>query len=160
MATGNITGAGYQRAALRTLPEKVKPIQGKDALMVNLIFGLEGEFGEMIDQFKKQIFHGHHLDRLHLQEELGDVLWYLVNIATVHNLSLMEIMADNVAKLQRRYPDGFSQEASQNRDTTAETAARLDRAMERGDETRDFQQGKFPPRLPGSPGSSAKIKDD
>ena len=39
--------------------------------------GLAGESGEVADTIKKVLYQGHHLDILHIVEELGDVLWYL-----------------------------------------------------------------------------------
>jgi len=46
---------------------------------------------------------------------LGDVLWYLAEAATAAGLDLGEIANQNVQKLIKRYPDGFSQENSINR---------------------------------------------
>jgi hypothetical protein len=43
------------------------------------------------------------------------VIWYLSDLATLHNLSLDDIAQANVLKLLKRYPDGFSTEASRNR---------------------------------------------
>ena len=40
------------------------------------ILGLIGEWGEVADIFKKNIFQGHEIDRNHIIEELGDCCWY------------------------------------------------------------------------------------
>ena len=40
-------------------------------------------------------------------EELGDVLWYVAGLASHYGLSLDDIMAGNVAKLNARYPNGW-----------------------------------------------------
>lgn len=40
------------------------------------ILGLIGEWGEVADIIKKNIFQGHEIDRAHLIEELGDSAWY------------------------------------------------------------------------------------
>jgi NTP pyrophosphatase (non-canonical NTP hydrolase) len=71
--------------------------------------------GEIADTIKKVYFHGHDLDRDELVKELGDVLWYVALAATALDVPLAEIMQGNIEKLQRRYPDGFSAEASRNR---------------------------------------------
>ena len=42
----------------------------------NGCMGLNGEAGECIDLLKKAKFQGHELDKDHMIEELGDVLWY------------------------------------------------------------------------------------
>lgn len=45
-------------------------------------------------------------------KELGDVLWYLAHACNVMGWSLAEIASGNVAKLLKRYPNGFTTEDS------------------------------------------------
>ena len=93
----------YQRLAMTTLnPE----LNQKDVL-INGVMGLCGESGEAIDIVKKWLAQGHELDREKLAKELGDICWYLAETATALDLSLEEIMAANIEKLKKRYPDGF-----------------------------------------------------
>ena len=80
------------------------------------VLGLAGESGEVVDLIKKWAFHGHSLPTHKMREELGDVLWYLSDICSLLGYSLEAIARQNIAKLQRRYPDGFSSERSINRD--------------------------------------------
>lgn len=47
--------------------------------------------------------------------ELGDIMWYLGNICNVCEVDLVDVAQANIDKLTRRYPDGFSEQASQNR---------------------------------------------
>ena len=49
-------------------------------------------------------------------KELGDALWFLAEIATAMGVTLDEIAAMNISKLMKRYPDGFSEERSVNRE--------------------------------------------
>lgn len=49
----------------------------------------------------------HLLDQEALLLELGDVLWYLVLIGSIFGWSLEQVVEANVAKLRKRYPDGF-----------------------------------------------------
>jgi len=39
-----------------------------------------------------------------VSEELGDILWYLANLATKLNLDLGEVAAENLAKIEDRWP--------------------------------------------------------
>lgn len=78
--------------------------------------GLAGEAGEVIEMLKKHVGHGHELDRLKLQKELGDVLWYVSAIATECGIELDLVAQLNIEKLKKRYPDGFQKERSINRD--------------------------------------------
>ena len=68
--------------------------------------GLCGEAGEVADKIKKVMRdRGGVLDpevRDDLRLELGDVLWYLAQLATELELDLEEIAAANLAKLASR----------------------------------------------------------
>ena len=87
---------------------------GTQRLIVSAL-GLAGEAGEFANMVKKMTAHGHPLDPAALSDELGDVLWYLAEAATAVELSLDAIAEENVAKLLKRYPDGFSENDSRNR---------------------------------------------
>ncbi|PDV96666.1 nucleoside triphosphate pyrophosphohydrolase family protein [Candidatus Chloroploca asiatica] len=101
----------YQRLALRT----EAPGRERDDRLLNAALGLSGEAGEVADTLKKWAFHGHPLDEAALRNELGDVLWYVALAADALGLTLEEIMEANIAKLRRRYPEGFSRERSLER---------------------------------------------
>jgi NTP pyrophosphatase (non-canonical NTP hydrolase) len=79
------------------------------------LVGVIGEFGEVADPLKKVLWGGHVLDEatmIHLQEEIGDVCWYLATLCNALGISLDETLRRNIEKLYRRYPDGFSPERS------------------------------------------------
>jgi NTP pyrophosphatase (non-canonical NTP hydrolase) len=78
--------------------------------------GLAGEAGEFANMVKKMIAHGHPISADELAEELGDVMWYLAEAATACGLTLNDIAQMNVDKLRARYPEGFSEERSINRE--------------------------------------------
>ena len=101
----------YQRLAMRTL----NPRLSQTEVLSNAVMGLCGESGEAIDLVKKHLFQGHELNRDALAAELGDIAWYLAEAATALDLSLYDILAANITKLQERYPEGFSEERSINR---------------------------------------------
>ena len=101
----------YQALAMTT----VNPELSKDSMLLNSVMGLCGESGETIDIVKKWFAHGHALDREHLKKELGDIAWYLAEAATALGYTLEEILAANIEKLKKRYPDGFSTKASMER---------------------------------------------
>lgn len=78
-----------------------------DAELVNAVFGLVGEAGELADSIKKDLFHGVPVDKLDVAKELGDVLYYLTRIAGTFGFTLEQIAQMNHDKLKARYPDGF-----------------------------------------------------
>ena len=101
----------YQKLAMTTLNPD---LNSKDVL-INGVMGLCGESGEAIDIVKKWLAQGHELDKEKLAGELGDICWYLAETATALDLSLEDIMAANIEKLKKRYPDGFDTERSIHR---------------------------------------------
>ena len=112
-----MTGNEYQREALRT-EGVVLPFDMSSTDMNRLLqglMGLNGEAGEAIDILKKHLFQGHAFDREHLMKELGDVAWYLAVSADALGFTLDEVLECNVAKLRKRYPNGFECERSRNR---------------------------------------------
>jgi NTP pyrophosphatase (non-canonical NTP hydrolase) len=97
----------YQELASRTARKDVK---GKKLAEYGM--GISGESGELTDYLKKVVFHQHQMDREHVREELGDILWYLSNTAKLCGWTLEEVATFNVEKLMKRYPDGFSSQDS------------------------------------------------
>ncbi|PDZ29172.1 nucleotide pyrophosphohydrolase [Bacillus toyonensis] len=112
----------YQEAALRTWNTN----QDFGGRVLNAALGLSGEAGEVADIVKKAIFHGHGFDPAHcpgeeegnthkIALELGDILYYISIMSHEMGYTLEDIAQMNISKLAKRYPDGFSREASQKR---------------------------------------------
>lgn len=80
--------------------------------------GLAGEAGEVADIFKKVFGHGHTFTpetEQKVVEEIGDLMWYCVAVLRTLGVPLQEALEQNALKLRRRYPLGFSTQASQER---------------------------------------------
>lgn len=118
---GGLTLAGFQEAALRTW----EPVDGGAGDLAYLALGLIGESGEVAEHIKKHFRHGHDLDEVHLQEELGDVLWYVAVLADILGADLGRVASSNVAKLRARYPEGFSEKRSREREVMMESLREL-----------------------------------
>ena len=101
----------YQKLAMTTLN---KELSQKD-ILINGVMGLCGEAGEAIDIVKKHLAQGHELDKEHLIKELGDIAWYLAETAYALDVELEDVLALNIEKLKKRYPEGFKKEQSINR---------------------------------------------
>lgn len=77
--------------------------------------GLSGEGGECADLVKKVLYHGLEFNddvRNKFIKELGDIMFYVAFAARkVCDVTLQEVIDENVAKLSARYPSGrFSRE--------------------------------------------------
>ncbi|MCI0631246.1 MAG: nucleoside triphosphate pyrophosphohydrolase family protein [Phycisphaerales bacterium] len=92
----------YQQLAIqsdRTGDDKVK------SLMITLL-GLAGEAGSLLTEYKKWLRDGDAYRPFsdQVSEEIGDILWYLANLASKLKLDLGEIASENVAKIEERWP--------------------------------------------------------
>ena len=76
--------------------------------------GLCGEAGEVAEKVKKQV-RDNKFDRHETAKELGDVLWYLTNLANDLGYSLVEIAENNIEKLESRQERGVIQGSGDNR---------------------------------------------
>lgn len=101
----------FQRVSTRTLNKELS----KEQQVSNMIFGANGELGEVTDILKKHLYQGHRINKQHLAEEIGDALFYIVNLCTLYNLDVEDILQANVDKLKKRFPNGFDAERSINR---------------------------------------------
>lgn len=107
-----MTANEYQKLAMTTL----NPALSQKDVLINGVMGLCGESGEVIDLVKKHLHQGHPMDREKLIKELGDVCWYIAEIATALDVPLENVLAQNIDKLRARYPEGFSAQRSQHRE--------------------------------------------
>jgi NTP pyrophosphatase (non-canonical NTP hydrolase) len=89
------------------------------SLILTAMIGMTSEAGEAQEIIKKVLFQGKPFTdetRTHLKKELGDVIWYWINACNALQLDPNEVVAENVAKLEARYPGGkFDPFYSENR---------------------------------------------
>jgi NTP pyrophosphatase (non-canonical NTP hydrolase) len=89
------------------------------SLLLTGSIGIASEGGEFSEIVKKCVFQGKPLDDetlFHLKRELGDIMWYWINSCRALGLDPNEVIAENVKKLESRYPDGsFDVFYSENR---------------------------------------------
>jgi NTP pyrophosphatase (non-canonical NTP hydrolase) len=89
------------------------------SLLLTGAVGISAEGGEFMEIVKKCIFQGKPLNeetQYHAKRELGDIMWYWINSCRALNLDPNEVIAENVKKLEARYPGGsFDAYYSENR---------------------------------------------
>ena len=103
--------AEFQKLSIRTLNNSLS----EKEQLANMVIGASCEFSEAGDSIKKYLFQGHELDKKHIEEELGDTMFYICNLATLLNISMENVLEQNVEKLNKRYKNGFSYKASIDR---------------------------------------------
>jgi len=81
--------------------------------------GINAEGGEFLEIIKKMVFQGkpwNEDNREHLIIELGDLMWYVAQACMALDISFDDVIARNVQKLEKRYPEGaFDVYFSENR---------------------------------------------
>jgi NTP pyrophosphatase (non-canonical NTP hydrolase) len=89
------------------------------ALLMTGSTGIAAEGGEFAEIVKKCVFQGKPMNDetvFHMKRELGDIAWYWVNACRAIGVDPNEVIAENVRKLEARYPGGeFNVHYSENR---------------------------------------------
>lgn len=93
----------YQKKANRTL-------DGNEQVLTNCALGLSAESGQVITLVKNYTFRGQKLDPEQLKHEMGDVLWYLSQIAQWAGIDFDDVAQNNIETLNQRYPNGYEAE--------------------------------------------------
>jgi NTP pyrophosphatase (non-canonical NTP hydrolase) len=95
----------FQRQALQT--DRVPARDGANEALAFIVpmLGLAGETGQLLSEYKKHLRDGdsHRLFKERVSEELGDLLWYIANVASKFDLTLSEIAASNLIKVKQRW---------------------------------------------------------
>jgi hypothetical protein len=103
--------------------EHVRKLHNNSQVNIPLLLtsgiGLASEGGEFNEIVKKIFFQGKPLNEdniYHMKRELGDIAWYWTNACNALGLDPNEVLAENVSKLEARYPGGkFDAFHSENR---------------------------------------------
>lgn len=101
----------YQKLARRTQNPELTPRERLE----HALWGLSSEVGEVCSLHQKT-HQGHSLDAVALRKEIGDVLWMIAELCDVYNISMGAVAEENIAKLKKRFPEGFSVDKSLHRD--------------------------------------------
>jgi NTP pyrophosphatase (non-canonical NTP hydrolase) len=96
----------FQLEAQKTdqLPSPARAAEVDASLVVPLL-GLAGETGELLTEYKKLLRDGeaHRMFKDRVSEELGDLLWYVANVASKFDLDLNVIAEANLKKVRDRW---------------------------------------------------------
>lgn len=81
---------------------------------MHMCLGIITEAGELADIFKKELAYGKPIDKANLKEEIGDLTWYIANLATHHDFKLdvfsefKGLPADLNGYIKKMDQDGFN----------------------------------------------------
>ena len=124
----------YQRLANQTDQQpEIETLEADPRSIMVPLLGMAGEVGELLGEHKKWLRDGdsYKLFPERVKEELGDLLWYLSNVATKHGLTLEEVADFNLSKTGRRWqPVGVDRAAKKLFDEDYPLSERLPRQMD------------------------------
>lgn len=104
----------YQEQSRKTA---IYPNKGENFIYPTL--GLSGESGEVAEKIKKILRDKNGIigdsEREEIKKELGDVLWYVAQLATELKLDLNEVAKTNIDKLMSRLERSAIQGSGDNR---------------------------------------------
>lgn len=113
----------YQSNALRT----AKNFDSLGANLTHAALGIATEGGEFTTEVKRIAIYGKPMTvemQQHMAEELGDLLWYIALAAEHLHISLHQIARENIAKLQKRFPEKYTDQMAEARLDKGGVAAR------------------------------------
>lgn len=111
--------ASFVQSRMKSGDQLLSEMTAEKAALGHTAHGIGTESGELIDVIKKHVDYGKPLDREHLKEEAGDLLFYLFDALHKADLTVSEVLAHNVGKLTKRYAEKYTNE---------EASARADKA--------------------------------
>ncbi len=100
-----MTPKEYQKLCRRT----VKKFNNKEKEIFTFGLGIVGEAGDVGGCIKKTFSHGDD-QKDGIKENLGDTMWYIAMICDFFGWDLEDVMQENIQKLKKRHPQGFSNE--------------------------------------------------
>ena len=86
--------------------------------LLHAAIGIGSESGEIQDTIKKVCIYGQPMAGKHhenLIEELGDLEFYMQELRSLIGVTREETLLANIAKLEKRYPEGYSDEKAKER---------------------------------------------
>lgn len=103
----------YQKTA------RANAVYNRDLGVIYAALGLAGETGEVVEHIKKMARDNNRVltpeRKEAITKELGDVLWYMANLAADLEISLSDVAATNLAKIKDRRERGVLHGAGDNR---------------------------------------------
>jgi len=93
----------YQKLCKKTAQE----FESKEKEILTWGLGIVGEAGDVGGCIKKTFSHNND-QKEGIKENLGDTLWYVAMICNFFGWDFQDILDENIKKLKKRYPEGFT----------------------------------------------------
>ncbi len=106
----------YSDEAWRTCPNLGSQFNNE----LHMALGISTEASELLDVYKKHFAYGKSMDYVNVREEIGDLMWYIINLCHLLGVNLEDELGINIAKLYARYPEKFDEEHANKRNLNVE----------------------------------------
>lgn len=93
----------------------IQELTPSDADALHMAVGVAGEAGELLDAIKRGAIYKKKYDVDNIEEELGDLEFFMERIRQIFGLTRENIIKRNIAKLSARYEKGYSNQAAHER---------------------------------------------
>ena len=93
----------YQKLCKKT----AQKFRDKEKEILTWGLGIVGEAGDVAGCIKKTFSHKND-QKKGIRENIGDALWYAAMICNYFDWNLDEVLNENIQKLRKRYPKGFT----------------------------------------------------
>jgi NTP pyrophosphatase (non-canonical NTP hydrolase) len=110
-----MTHAGLVAALAKSGEAIAASMTASDAHLMHMAIGISGEAGELLDAVKKAVIYQKDLDMVNVEEELGDIEFYLEGIRQGLGITRQQCIDANIVKLTKRYGTVYSDRAAQER---------------------------------------------
>lgn len=105
-----LTIRDYAAAAKRTINPSLDMRDARE----HALHGIASECGEIHGLYQK-VYQGHELSKERVMDEMGDLMWFIMELCFAEGIDPQEVLEYNIDKLRKRYPEGFSAERSVHR---------------------------------------------
>ena len=105
----------FVRSRVKSGTDIAAEMTGHTAHLNHMALGIAGESGELVDAIKKFAIYNKPLNLDNVVEELGDLEFYMEGLRDSLGITREETIQKNIEKLSRRYENGYSDKAAQDR---------------------------------------------
>ena len=86
-------------------------LKDKETELMTWGLGIAGEAGDVAGCIKKTVVHRND-QSAGIRENIGDTMWYAAMISNHFNWDLEDILNENIEKLEKRHPKGFTEKTA------------------------------------------------
>ena len=106
----------YTDNVMRTVNVLNTPLMNQ----LHMVLGMVTEASEIANVFKAKLAYNRNIDWVNIEEELGDILFFIFAFCRMNQIDLEKVMEQNIAKLKARYPEKYSDDKANNRNLDQE----------------------------------------